>query len=101
MLDQYLEPDIPEPDSAPIDVHNPVEVEAAIRGTANRIAKGVRITMELFATYKRAETAYELAYAKAFRAYHGPQYEKKYEAVIKTQELREAKDDAEILYKWA
>lgn len=101
MTQDLREPEIPDPDNAVIDVHNPVEVERAIRETANRIAKGVRITMDLFAKYRRAETAYEVAYAKAFRGYHGPQYEKKYEAVLATQEEREAKDDAEIMYKFA
>lgn len=80
---------------------NPVEIENAIRTVANEIAKGVNIVSTRLAAYRLADRTFELAYSKAFRAFDGPQTEKRHEAVVATIELRERRDDAEVVYKHA
>lgn len=80
---------------------NPVMIEARIRRVSNEIAHGVSIVSTRLAAYRNADRAYDLAYAKAYRAFDGPQTEKRQEAVVATAQLREDRDDAEVLYKHA
>ena len=80
---------------------NPVSVENAIRTVSNEIARGVNIVSTRLAAFRKADRVFELAYSLAFRAFDGPQTEKRHEAVVSTIELREARDDAEVIYKHA
>lgn len=94
-------PDVTPTIDEQVDVHNPVAVEEAIRKIANRTAKGVSVCAQALDDWRRAEREYDVAYARAYRAAGGPQYGRKYEAVVATEKEREARDDAEVAYKYA
>jgi len=80
---------------------NPVLIEGYIRTVSNEIAKGVKIVSARLAAYRKAERDYELAFSFAYRAFDGPQTEKRHAAVVATSELRETRDDTEVVYKHA
>lgn len=83
------------------DVLNPVTVEAAIRGVADRIAKGVTVVSNAYAAFLNADRMYDRAFAQAYMAHKGPAHEKKYHAEIETGELRAARDEKDAAYKYA
>ena len=53
------------------------------------------------AAARAADHALDLAFAKAYMAHEGPAHERKYAAEIATVEEREAKDVAEVAFKYA
>lgn len=79
----------------------PEQVEAAIQGVSTRIGRGVRVCDERYKAFMQADHAYDLAFARAYMAYTGPQHAKKYYAVIETEEERTVRDAAEVAYKHA
>ena len=83
------------------DVLNPVDVEAKIEETANRIAAGVKVVTaaEREARLKRRE--FDLAYAYAYKNADGPAHERRYTADITAMPHREAADNAEIALRHA
>lgn len=83
------------------DVLNPVQVEQAIQGLANRIGKGVRIVSNAYATYLDADRAYEQAFARAYMAHDGPAHEKRYAAELATEQQRAERDKADVAYRYA
>lgn len=83
------------------DPLNPVEIEARIRDISNRIAGGVQVCSDRYKAFLAASHAYDLAYARAYMAYDGPQAEKRYAAELATQAEREARDIAEGAYRHA
>lgn len=83
-----------------VDIHNPVALEQAIRRISNRVADGVSVCAQALDDWKTAERKYEAAYADAYKHYGGPAHEKKYHAVLQTQQEREAMDHAEVIYKY-
>ncbi len=83
------------------DVLNPVEIESAIRHVAERIAKGVRVCSETYAAKLSAERDYEQAFARAYLRHDGPQTEKKHAAVLATVTECEARDLADVAYRYA
>lgn len=81
--------------------HNPVQIEAAIRECANRIAKGVTVCGQSYKAFLEADHAYDLAYAHAYLEAEGPAHEKKYRAEKATAEERRARDVADAAYRFA
>ena len=83
------------------DVLNPVDVEQSIRSIANRISNGVRIVSDSYAAFLAAERDYDRAYAGAYLAHKGPAHEKKYAAELATADERQARDVADVAYRYA
>lgn len=81
--------------------YNPVQVEEAIRKCANRIAEGVKICGNRYATYLEADHLYDKAFARAYLAADGPVHERKYTAELATDAERQARDVADAAYKYA
>lgn len=83
------------------DPLNPVQVEQAIAQCANRIAKGVKVVSERYSAFLAADRDYDHAYAQAYMAHDGPAHEKKYAAELETTAQREARDVAEVAWRYA
>lgn len=83
------------------DPLNPVAVETAIREIANRIAKGVTICSNRYAQFLEADRLYDQAFARAYMAHEGAAHEKKFAAELATNTEREARDIADVAYKYA
>lgn len=83
------------------DVLNPVQIEQSIRQVADRIARGVSVCSERYATFLTADRDYETAYAYAYLKHEGPAHEKKYAAEIATTNQREGRDIADAAYRYA
>lgn len=83
------------------DVLNPVDIEQAIRGLANRISNGVRIVSDLYEKYLAADREYDKTFSKAFLAADGAENKRKHEAVLASMDARERRDDAEAAFKYA
>jgi hypothetical protein len=84
-----------------VDVLNPVNIEQRIRDISERIAKSAGVCNDRYVAFAKASHAYELAFAKAYMAFKGPAHEKKYQAEIDTEDLREARDVTDAAYKYA
>ncbi len=80
---------------------NPVEVEQAITEAANDIMRSVRGVSEALRDYREKERAYDLAFARAYNRHTGPAHAKKYAAEERTQDERAARDEAEVVYRYA
>lgn len=83
------------------DVLNPVQIEQSIRDVANRMAKGVKVCSDTYGAFLDADHAYDLAYARAYMAHQGAAHEKKYAAVLATEAERDARDAADVEYRYA
>lgn len=83
------------------DVLSPVDVEEAIRGAANDIARGVVIVSNAEAKAREAVRIYDRAYAAAYLAAEGPAHEKRYRAELATAAERDAMDVAELAFRHA
>jgi hypothetical protein len=81
--------------------YNPEAVERAIHNCATRIAKGVSICADLYDKFLEADRIYEWAYHEAFDGYKGPGILKKSHAVLATKKEREARDRADVAYRFA
>lgn len=81
--------------------HNPVTIEAAIRDCASRIANGVTVCDKRYTTYLSADHDFDVAEATAYLGHDGPAHEKKYAAVLATQDERHARDVADAAYRYA
>lgn len=85
-----------------VETYNPVQIEQAIRETANRIANGVNECAARYSTWLDADRAYDRAYARAYlSATKMPAHERKYHAELATQTERTARDLADAAYKFA
>ena len=80
---------------------NPVSVENGIRGTSERISKGVLIASRRYGEFLKAVNAYERAFAREYMAYDGAAHAKKYAALLATTELKDALDVADVAYREA
>lgn len=80
---------------------NPVDVERAIRDVVNEIGLGVRTVSNALEAYRAAERAYDRAFAREYMAFSGPAHERKYAAELATQDEREARDVAEVAWRYA
>ena len=83
------------------EVMNPVAVEQAIRGIANRIAAGVKVCSERYETFLTADRDYDRAFAGAYLAHDGAAHERKYAAELATHKQRETRDVADAAYRYA
>lgn len=83
------------------DVLNPVDIEQAIRGLANRISNGVRVVSDRYRDHLDADREYEQSFARAYMAAEGPAHERKYAAELATMQERERRDAADVLYRYA
>lgn len=79
----------------------PDEVQDTIRKLSNQISKGVPIFTQRLEAFLTADAAFEVAYARAFVAAECPQSEKKYRAVIATEEERAQRDVAKVALEYA
>ncbi|MER7433168.1 hypothetical protein ABT341_00410 [Pseudonocardia alni] len=80
---------------------NPVQIEASIRETANDIARGVHVVSNAEAQYREKTRLYDRAFAAAYLAAEGPQYEKRYRAELATERERDDMEVAELAFKHA
>lgn len=80
---------------------NPVDVENSISEIANRIAKGVAVVSNAYATFLDADRMYDRAFAQAYMAHKGPAHEKRYAAEIETGELRATRDEKDASFRYA
>ena len=83
------------------EVLNPVDVERAIRETANDIARGVRVVSDAEKEARRTRVVYDRAFAGAYLAADGPAHEKKYRAELATKAERDAMEIAELAFRHA
>lgn len=83
------------------EVLNPVDIEQAIRGLANRISNGVRVVSDRYRDFLDADREYEQAFARAYMAADGPAHERKYAAELATAAERQRRDAADVLYRYA
>jgi hypothetical protein len=82
-------------------VFNPTDVEASIRAVSNQISQNVRFSDQRYREFLTADHVYDLAYAKAYMAYQGPQAEKKFAAELATEKERAGRDVADAAYRYA
>lgn len=82
-------------------VVNPVEVEQAIRQLANEIGMGVKTVSDALEQFRLAERNYDRAFARAYMEYVGPAHERKYAAELATEKERDARDAAEVAWRYA
>jgi hypothetical protein len=80
---------------------SPVAVEHGIREVAERIAKGVRIVSDRYAAFLAADRAYDQAHARAYLGHDGPAHERKPAAELATVREREARDVADVAFRYA
>ncbi len=80
---------------------NPVEVEAQIRELSDRISRSVKVCSDRYKEFLTADHAYDRGHAIAMVDYEGPHWKAKANAEISTQDLREAKDTADVSYRYA
>ena len=80
---------------------NPVEVEQALRRLVNEIATSVRTVSDTLDNYRKAEREYDLAFARAYNRHGGAAHAKKYVAEELTQDERAARDNAEVVWRYA
>lgn len=81
--------------------YNPVGIENAIRECATHIAKGVTVVSNAYSAFLAADRAFDQAFARAYGAASGPVNERKYLAELATAEEREARDVADVAYRYA
>jgi hypothetical protein len=80
---------------------NPVVVEESIQKLVLQIANGVRAVSVAQREFQRADRIFEVAFAKAYMGSTGPQAEKRYAAVVATEQERMDRDVAELAFKHA
>lgn len=80
---------------------SPVQVETQIRELANRIGDSVPVCRDKYREYLTADRVYEQAFARAYLAHDGPAHEKRYAAELATAFEREARDVADVAYRYA
>jgi hypothetical protein len=78
-----------------------MDVERHIREVSGRIANGVSVCAERYRAFLTADRTYELAFARAYMDHQGPAHERKYAAVLNTGAEREARDTADVAYRYA
>jgi hypothetical protein len=84
------------------DVHNPVEVERAIRDCSARIGRMVVVCRDTYAAFLEADRTFDRAVARAYLAYNRlPAHERKHRAELATQDERQARDVADVAYRYA
>lgn len=83
------------------DVLNPVDIESAIRACAERIHKGVKVVTDAEKDAREAVRVYDRAFAAAYLNAAGPAHERKYHAELGTAHERDARDVAEVAFKYA
>jgi hypothetical protein len=88
-------------DQATGEVLNPVDLEQRIQQLANDIPKGVRVVSDAYDLKLTKDREYDHAFAAAFLAWDGPQTEKRYAAERATLKEREARDQADVAFRYA
>ena len=83
------------------EVLNPVDVERAIQTCAARIHEGVKVVTKAERQAREATRTYDRAYASAYLAAEGPAHERKYRAELATSTERDARDVAEVAFRFA
>lgn len=84
------------------DVHNPVEVERAIRDCSARIGRMALVCRDTYQAFLEADRTYDRAVARAYLSLSRvPVNEKKHRVELATQDERQAKDVADVAYKYA
>lgn len=82
-------------------VLNPVDVERAIIDADREVTQAVDIVSSRLSKYRDAQRAFDIAEAGAYMRSKGPVQERKFAAVLATEEERKALDLAEVEYKYA
>lgn len=83
------------------DVINPVDIEQAIRACTERIHAGVLVVTKAEREAREAGRDYDRAVARAYLAAEGPAHERRYHAELATAAERDARDVAEVAFKFA
>ncbi|MCY4726732.1 hypothetical protein NYO98_10620 [Nocardioides sp. STR2] len=84
-----------------IDVLNPVDIETRIRDIAERIANSAGVCNDRYKAFMQADHAYDLAHARAWLNAEGTVKDKEATVEIETEDERQARDVAEVAYKYA
>ena len=80
---------------------NPVQIEFELRDANTRLENGTKTVRDALEEYLDAKSAYEVAYAHAYLDAEGSIKDKEVQAVIATESQRNARDVAEVAYKYA
>ncbi|GAA0550221.1 hypothetical protein GCM10010172_35410 [Paractinoplanes ferrugineus] len=83
------------------DVLNPVDIEKAIRSCSDRIANGVKVCSDTYSAFLKADHEFDQAFARAYMDYDGAAHERKFAAELATAKEREARDRADVAYRYA
>ncbi len=84
------------------EVINPVDIEQAIRTCSDRIHKGVKVVTDAERESREKVRDYDRAFARAYlAASDGPAHERKYRAELATVTERNARDVAEVAFRFA
>lgn len=84
-----------------LNVLNPVDIEQAIRVCAERIHEGVKVVTRAEREAREKAREYDRAFARAYLAADGAAHERKYHAELATAAERDARDVAEVAYRFA
>jgi len=83
------------------EIITPLAIEQAIRECSNRLAKSIPIRSERMTAKRAAERDYRRAYDLAYLNAEGSVEDRKAHARIATEDLHDAMDVAEVVYKEA
>lgn len=83
------------------EVWSPVQIEHRLAELDDAITAGVDELSKAYETFKTLQNELEKATARAYLAYKGPAHEKKYAAIVATEELRDRLTVADIAYHYA
>lgn len=83
------------------EIVTPLAIEQAIRECSNRLAKSIPIRSERLTLKRAAERDYRRAYDRVYLDAEGSVEDRKAQARVLTEELHDAVDVAEIVYKEA
>ena len=88
--------------TTPVEDLSPVAVERAIRDCSNRISRGVQICAVRYTAFLEADHACDLAEARAYiAAKEYPAHERKFRAIVATEDERRVRDVADAAYRHA
>lgn len=81
-------------------VLNPVDIEQGIRKAVAEVSTGVREYTRTLEEFRAAERKFDLAWARAYMSRSGTVEERKQNAVLETEEEKQALDVAEVAFKY-
>lgn len=83
------------------DIVTPAQIESAIRDCSNRLARSIPIRTERLTAKRAAERDYRRAFDRVYMSAEGSIDDRKTQARMQTEDLHDAVDVAEVVYKEA